>query len=50
MALPKTFSNTITESQKQKAEVTELAELEEKDKDTIFNLLFNEKKDSKEEQ
>ena len=49
MALAKTFSNTITESQDQKVEVTELAELAETDKDTIFNLLFDEEADSKEQ-
>ena len=42
MALVKTFSNTIAESKKQEKEITKLSVLDEKDKNTIYNLLFTE--------
>ena len=42
MALVKTFSNTIAEAKKQEKEVAKLSVLDEKDKNTIYNLLFAE--------
>lgn len=40
MALEKKFSNTVADKEEKKKEITELTQLKENDKNTIFNLLF----------
>lgn len=47
MALEKNFSNTVADKQDKKREITKLTELNESDKRTIFNLIFNESQQEK---
>lgn len=42
MALSKNFSNTVADKKEKKREITKLTELNENDKNTIFNLIFSE--------
>lgn len=50
MALERNFSNTVADKIEKKYEITELTELSESDKNTIFNLLFSETSNEKAEE
>lgn len=40
MALEKNFGNVVTQKEDNKQRITTLTELDENDKNTIFNLIF----------
>lgn len=50
MAFNKNFSNTVTDKKDKKREITKLMELNESDKNTIFNLIFAEPSNEKAEE
>lgn len=50
MALEKNFSNTVADKEEKKKEITELTQLKESDKNTIFNLLFSDSSNEKAEE
>lgn len=50
MALKRNFSNTVADKKEMKREITELTELSESDKNTIFNLLFAQTSNEKAEE